>query len=339
MLAENVISLNDNQVFDDIQSFFNELEVHNKLTRITYEEAIRQFFKKTRNQNIEFLTFNDLVFKRNDIINYRKWLVEQEYAPGTINKKMTAIKCLYYNLEANDYDVNASVFRIKQLKDNPKSHIVMSVSEAKEFAEWASGEKFKGEEKRLIILLALDTCIREGALLQTKWSDFEKNENVMSLTVVDKGSKEYTVDISLDFYNELLTIKKEENPYVFDLTVDHIKGIVKRYKEEKGYPKDKKLVFHSIRKGGVDYQLELTGDLQKAQEAAHHSNINTTIRYTSKRKYGAVGAVSNTQKLDKNIISEVSHEDLLKAIELCSDNMKTILSMKINEVLKSNIME
>jgi hypothetical protein len=72
----------------------------------------------------------------------------------------------------------------------------------------------------------------------------------------------------------------------------------------------------------------------EAKRAAGHSNITTTQIYVKGEDYGMIGAVSSAGKIDKEIYKKVDYDVLLEAIGLCKDDVKLLINLKINEVIK-----
>jgi integrase len=172
-------------------------------------------------------------------------------------------------------------------------------------------------------------------MLRLKWTDFAEKENGVEVKGIDKGNKEFRSLISKDFYNELLTIKKDDSPYVFNISSDSLDSLMGRYRKAYNVPSERRIVWHSVRKSGVTFRYRISGnDIMEAKRAAGHSNITTTQIYVKGEDYGMIGAVSSAGKIDKEIFKKVDYEVLLQAIELCKDDVKLLINLKINEVIK-----
>lgn len=337
MNTQKVVQLYDNKLYDDIMIFLNEMGVESEHTRKAYETDIRQFFKLIKGKELEHLTLEDVQLRKNDVEKFKQILLDNGLARSTINRKISAIRSLLENLKANEWDVKTAFFKnIKWLKTQDDRYGVLDVHEVWEMARLArEKEREYKEVKYYFILFALDTCLRKQAILQLKWSDFEEVEDGVIVHAIDKGNKEFRQKISKEFYNDLLSIKKEGEERVFPISVDAIDNMVCRLKKIMNIPKERNITFHSIRKAGVTFQYRITGDLTQAMKAAGHSNPIVTMRYLDLRDYGVTGAVSFGNKIDEELYKKVTHEELIKAIESCPKDIQLILNIKLNESINN----
>lgn len=337
MNTQKVVQLYDNKLYDDIMIFLNEMGVESDHTRKAYETDIRQFFKLIKGKELEHLTLEDVQLRKNDVEKFKQILLDNGLARTTINRKISAIRSLLENLKANEWDVKTAFFKnIKWLKTQDNKYGVLDVHEVWEMARLArEKEREYKEVKYYFILFALDTCLRKQAILKLKWSDFEEVEDGVIVHAIDKGNKEFRQKISKEFYNELLSIKKDGEVRVFPISVDSVDDMVCRLKKLMNIPEERNIVFHSIRKAGVTFQYRITGDLTQAMKAAGHSNPTVTMRYLDLRDYGVTGAVSFGNKIDEELYKKVTHEELIKAIENCPKDIQLILNIKLNEIINN----
>ncbi|PLR72226.1 site-specific integrase [Bacillus sp. UMB0728] len=330
MLAENVVRLNNNQLFDDIEAFLNELEVHSKGTRISYESDIRKFFRTLKNKEIEHLTIDDLTFKKKDIINYRKYLMDNNLSNNTINNKITSVKSMYDFL-SSEYEVNANVFNIKTLKVQSNPYGSLSQTEAERMAEVAyETEREDGYLKKMLILFAIRSSFRKNEILNVKWSDFEEEKGVYKVkTVVGKGQKQNTTAISAKLYNQILELKEMNKgrkwsgdpEIVFQISPAAIDKLMARLRNKMGISKERNVVFHSFRGIAIDFSLSTSnGNITEAAIHANHSSPATTFKhYVNKTKdYTQTPGVRMDQQFDLSFLADVSIEDLKDFIKQSS---------------------
>lgn len=319
MLAnnQNVVELNNNNVYKDIMTYLQSLE---KRTRISYETDIKQFFKYiTKGKEIEHLTEEDLKLKRNHILSFRNYLKELGLSNGTINHKITSIKGLFEEFQANEYDVNAYIFKIKRLKYNPESYEEISL----EFAESMSQavfitEKTKALTKHLLIKFATRTSFRIDEILRVKWSDFTEYKGVYKIDTIAKGQKEHTTAISSKLYHELLELKDENQKYkwnrsqdiVFQLSSDAVNDMMKRLRKHFNI-EDRKIVFHSFRSVGINLEFETTNDIKKVIEHSGHSNMDTAYKHylSKKRDFTNTPGVKIDEELNWSFLNNLTTED------------------------------
>lgn len=326
MGAEKIVNLWNSEVFNDITTFLNEARMHSAKTAESYESNIRQFFRETRQKEIEFLTLDDLKFKRNDILNYRQRLQEMKkennpdelkYKANTINQKLASIRSLFENLKSNDYEVNPAIFKIKKLAEHVQSYGNLSQTEADRMAEtvWKT-ESTKAYTKYCLILFATRTSFRLDEILRCKWSNITEDIGYYKVSLIGKGQKERTTSISNKLYEKLLVLKDENKKYkwnrdselIFQISEDAINHMMKRLREELNISKDRNIVFHSFRKVAIDYELETTGDVKAALLHSGHSSMDIMHKaYLDKtRDYSQTPGIRMDEELDLSFIEELT---------------------------------
>jgi integrase len=342
MLANKIVKLEQSKVYEQINKYLEQLGYKSKETQRVYSSEIKAFFKLRNNKQLEHLTVEDVQLTLDDFEDFVSFMYKQtddegnrKYTNKTLNKKISAIKGVTEYLASKKIVQDVSYFPlIKHLPETKNQYGVLEAHEVFDMAELAFHEREKGAIKRLLILFALDTCVRKTALLAIKWTDFVVREDDVLVKGVDKGNKDFRHIISKDFYNELLTIKTPESDKVFDISDDAVQNMFTRLKTQMNLQEERNLVFHSIRKAGVSYRYRITGDILEAKRAAGHSNSVTTEIYIGELDYGAMGAVSAAGKLDMESYKKVDKDVLIEAISMCKKDFQVILNMKIAELMK-----
>jgi integrase len=338
MNTQKVVQLYDNKLYEDIMIFLNEMGIESEHTRKAYETDIRQFFKLIKGKELEYLTLEDIQLKKRDVELFKQILLENGLARSTINRKISAVRSLLENLKANEWDVKTAFFKnIKWLKVINNRRGVLEVHEVKELARLAlETERENKEIKYYLILFALDTGMRKSALLNLKWSDFEVNGDEVVINYYDKGKKEFNKEIAKWFYDELLSIKQENEERVFPISKDSVDDMMKRLIKIMGIPKERKITFHSIRACAITHVYRIkNGDIIAAKEFAGHSNMQTTDRYVKRSKLGAIGAVSSIGNLDDDLYKKVTNDELVKAIENCPKDVQLMINIQLKEIINN----
>ncbi|MGM7720601.1 tyrosine-type recombinase/integrase [Metabacillus sp. Hm71] len=347
MLANNIVKLNNTEVYDQILRYFKKIEDRTDKpeeekehhTKKSYMPKIEKFFSIVRPDckgDLRFLTRKDVQITLEDFEDFIEEMRQSDtYVNKTINLYVTAARGLLDYLHSKKIVKDISYFsQIERLPESNKSHGVLSVEEALKMAELALEEREKGEIKRMLILFSIDTCIRKGALLKLKWSNFREENGVVIIEGVDKGNKEFRKTIAKWFYDEMVSVLKTDNSeYVFNINNKGIQGMMNRLKEKMNISEDRQIVFHSLRKTGASFTYRLQGnDIMAAKKALNHSNINSTMRYIGDRDHGACGAVSLGKDYDKDAYKKINHEELLKIIDEMPGDYKLYINMKIQEL-------
>jgi integrase len=346
-LAKNIVKLDNTKVYDQIEKYLTKHSYNSADTERAYRRDIGMFFGIVKEKELKYLTIEDVQITLDDFEDFIQYLFEKEDAEGnkvynnkTINRKVAAVKGVIKYLAAKKIDDEYIVKDVsymplvKSLPETSNSYGVLEVSEVLTMAELALQERGKGEIKRLLILFALDTCVRKTAILNLKWSNFIEREDGVLVQGIDKGNKDFRHLISKEFYNELLTIKNDKSDKVFDLSDRRITDMMDRLKTKMKIAPERNVCFHSIRKSGVTFRFRITGgDILEAKRAAGHSNIATTQIYLQSEDYGSIGAVSSKGKLDMELYKKVDNDVLLEAIAQCKKDFQLILNLKIQEII------
>lgn len=362
--AHKLEKLENVQILEHINSYFKELNRNNRdfeeyydnqqsKTQLAYESDVRLFFRivkgKEKGSELEYLSLEDLQLTLDDLEYFKQKLCDMRnedgkytYTNKSVNRKLSAIKSFLCSMAKKKIngeplikDVSfLSLVTSEKVKD---SHYgAFSVEEVFEFAEWAwKNEREKGDIKRLAILFSLDTCIRKSALLRLKWTDISEKDDGYEVKGIDKGNSEFRQLISKEFYNELLTIKDGKSPYVFNISVDSIDSMMGRYRKAFNVPRERRLVWHSIRKSGIMFRFRLTNDILEAKRAANHKSIVTTQIYLESEDYGQIGAVSSSGKIDMELYKKTDLQTLIESIGMMKKDSILILNMKIRELIKN----
>jgi len=331
MLAEmkrgnNVVAFNKDLMFDEIEVFFGELELQSSNTRQSYESRLRKFFSEISvvQKKLEYLTLDDITkIKRKDIMSYRQELFQNEnYKNSTLNHFFSVVKSLYNHLLVNEYEVNPSIFTFKKLKENDSEEHgnFVSVAEAENMAQLAyetERVKVKRDIKRLLILVAIRTSLRIDELLNLKWSNINPSNGVYKVNTIGKGGKKVDGAITEALYSDLLSIKKDGQDVVFKISEDSVRDMMKRLCKKAGIPEERNIVFHSFRSVAADWEMETSGNIQRASAQLNHSSTDTTYKhYLKKNKdYSQLAGVRMEENIDLSVMDDMSHEDFKEFIE------------------------
>ena len=319
------IETESTKIYNQIQKFLLSKETKSQKrksdkTRIAYEKDIKDFFRIMRGKSINELSLHDLNITFDDFEDFINYLLNcGNYSNSTIDRKITASKMLLKYLHSKKIDnqnivEDISYFdEIGSLPDESEAHGILTVDEVKEMAELASKEREKGHIKKLFFLLGLDTALRKEEIASLKWSDFHIENNTVIINGIGKGNYKFKKEISVEFYQTLKTLDKGQVK-VFDISVDTIDKSFDRIRTKMNFPKQRNIVFHSIRKASITHFYQMTKDPYATMLFGNHKNFNTTVKYIQEENHGALGAVSLSDSLNMELYKEVSHEDLLEAL-------------------------
>lgn len=345
-LAENkVIDLFQSDLSENVESFLTskELRSQSEDTRLSYESDLRDFFNFLQpNRNMKSLKIKDVQLKIDTILKYQHYLkVERELASSTINRRVTTIKGLYSMLQRRGYVDNLYPFdEAQRLSEKQNHHGVLTTEEVLEMIEVVMNQPRarKKNTKKYLIQTAYDTCLRKSALLNIKFTDFvpytKNGKEEYEIKAVDKGNESMNRIISKELYENLMSLRSESNSeYVFDITESSIQSMMDYIRQEMNVHELRNIVFHSIRKAGVTFQYNKTGDVFKAQKAAGHKNVNTTQLYVATDENTIRGGISSDIGIDDNSYKQLTHEELLQVIDSMTQDQKFMLNLKCRELM------
>lgn len=345
MLAnKKVVELHDRSLLASIEQFLNQKKQLNKNTHRSYLNDIKQFFNIVFEKEYDYITeeeFNGEKTSLDSIFEYFNYLYESEdengerlYSNGTINRKQSSIKSLlkFLKIKKVYYGDLSELELIRNLPKDTKSIEVLTVERALQYVDWIRGnERFKSEEKCLIIKLAIETGLRASELLSLEWNQFKEDDSRVLIKGYGKGNKKWVEKMGTDLYNELRALNNE-GERVFSLSYSDLAKMMLRAKKALGDEK-RAITFHSFKKCAVSFVYKVTGDILEAQKKGKHSSLDTTRIYLEEEDYGITGAISLIGKTEPDLYKKVDKKTLTKAIELMNKDFLFILNNKINDVL------
>lgn len=343
VLSEKVVELHDRNLETSIVQFLKQKKQRNKNTYKNYCNDIEQFFKIVFDKHYKYVThneFNSEATSLDGIMKYYDHLYELKndngerlYANSTINRKQASVKSLLKFLKIKKVYHNdlSELELISNLPKETKSIEVVSFETAMQYAEWfRANERFKREEKYLIVKLAIDSGLRASELLVLKWSQFTIEEGSVLMSGYGKGNKKWIERISIPFFKELETLKSDSEQ-VFSLTYSDLSKMMLRAKKALGH-EDRAISFHSFKKCAVSSVYKLTGDILEAQRKGRHESLDTTRIYLENEDYGISGIVSLGDEVDHDLYKRVDKRTLVKAMGMMNKDFLFILNSKIKEL-------
>ena len=266
---------------------------------LTYEKRTSSHtvaaYKKDLDQFVQFCTNMVGVFDVNmaDGKMIRNWIVhlmEQQYTPKSVNRKISTLKSFYrFLMKEGIIGVNPAVNIIlpkirKKLpgyiEEEPITHLL---------DDGLFGNDFAGIRDKLIVTLLYGTGIRRAELLKLKEKDFDMKECLIK--VLGKRNKERVIPYPRSInplLNDYITIRNAQVGAISESLLV----------TEKGMPVYEKLVYrvvtgylgkvtlqekrspHVLRHSYATHLLNRGADLNAVKELLGHSNLSATQIYT-----------------------------------------------------------
>lgn len=329
-----VLQINDRlkqenaNILDSFHLMIDTMKLRSVNTAINYESWIRTFFMDTRSKKLEDLSYTDLKFNKADIKRYQIEMFNKKLKSSTISTRLSAMKKLYIALEDDGIPVNANIFDIEIInKKDTQKYDSLSVEEVIDIVDYVSTKR-NGDQKSLLIELAFSTSFRLKSLLTLTKKSFYIQNNLYLVKVIGKGNKPDIKQIDHDLYYKALSISDEEK--IFTLGERSIVRMMEEIRNHFDFG-NRNIVFHSLKKAGIEYRGELTGFNVKAmQRQGNHSNASTTLNnYVKDYDIEELIPIDIHSTIDTSIIEDVSHNQLLQVIKELDMKTQRLIAQKL----------
>lgn len=331
--AKNIIQFNtkdDRNVWTCIKTFLDRTGQNSENTMMTYERAIRDFFMKMRNKNIEDLVEEDLIFTKLQVETYQVGL-RKSFKTTTVNLRMSALKRCYSKLEDYGFDVKESWFSLDRYEEYDKeSYDRMTHQEIIDVINLVSKTR-AGLQKSLLIRLAYATAFRKESILDLKWSDIINKDGIWFIKTLGKGQKWDYKKISNDLYDELMKHKSQNGgDKIFTLTNKTVNKMMNFIRENINFG-ERKITFHSLKKSSIEEVALITNyDLKAMQRQGNHSNVTTTLNnYMAEKSLEDLVVVDINYHVPVEKFDELSKEELVNLIKGADRSIQIKLLQKL----------
>jgi len=338
--AENVVLLHQETIYELIDTYLGKLT---PLTCRAYKKDIESFFRYLRNKDLQQLTREDIKVTNAEVTSYQTHL-RKLYNNLTVNRKLAGVKGLYKFFSANiggsDFQTKDGIDLLRAVKVDylkkakANSYGILAYDEYLRILD-ALKSQHKAEEKSLFMQVGYFTSYRITALRNLTWECFEPDgDGNYYVKTIDKGDKETDNGIPGWLYNKLRdTLYNEHDPKgekqrVFMLEAKTINKALKKACDDVGINhKKRNIVFHSIKKLGVNETYERTGDIYVASQQGQHNNVDTTaqVYVKKKRKLGDMPLIRTDQPIDTSALHTMTRDELIALIESADNYTKSRL--------------
>ena len=118
MLAQRIIELNTNDLYDSIQLILRDLRERSENTSKNYESNYNEFFQIILNKDMQFVTWEEfLSITYKDVLQYRE-VLKQTNINKTINTKIASLTTLYKELYKINRQVDIVTVDLKRLPED-----------------------------------------------------------------------------------------------------------------------------------------------------------------------------------------------------------------------------
>jgi len=224
------------------------------------------------------------------VASFRDRLIEQGLGPGTIARKLTALRTLF------DYLVQRGMMVLNpahpKLVRGPKRGTVkkmerLSLEEARRFLGAIDRTTPRGRRDYALIMTDLHMGLRRSEALGIRSDQFKVDGDRAYLIFRSKGEKERMVTVNQDLAAALAAYAPDRGNtpgWLFPgrdprkpLSGDQFWRIVQGYLEAAGI--SKKVGTHGLRATFITHNIELGTPLSEVQKTVGHSRPETTLGY------------------------------------------------------------
>lgn len=348
--TEKKISNELNQIFN---SWVNSQK--SEKTQVKYASIVTSFSQMIFEKEVCQLTEADFNSIRYSLV-FDKYisLMKERVKDSTIKNYLKIISSFldYVDREEVFSTVNFRAIRKNHLNTNnlakDMGHVKpMSLTDFDLFKDWLLARDFPRtnvenvSEKYITVAdFMFKTALRVSVAFKIKWTDFEIHRSMWNNTSVrvsamGKGSKLNVKYISVEYYEEIKQLLKNDSEYVFgELNQRTFASLMEKFSEETGC----KMTPHSIKVGAGTQLYARTKDIVKTQQFLDHNDIQTTVGYI--RDNGnpeETGAFILSTEYNYADLESLSKEDLLRLIRQREDISYSIYSDAKNQGLLKNI--
>jgi len=223
------------------------------------------------------------------IEKYKAKRLKEKISRSTVNREISIIRKMF-NL-AIDWKMSeenpVSKIRFFSEKDTLKERILDPEEEDKLLCE-------ANDYLKLILIMALNTGMRQGEILKLKWEhvDFKEKHIIVKKT---KSGENRIVPINKVLFNELLNIRKSarRTPFVFPnpKTGKPYTELKKSFKSACKRAGVENLRFHDLRHTFATRLVQSGVDLITVRDLLGHFSIRVTQRYTHSNRDQKINAV------------------------------------------------
>ncbi len=209
-----------------------------------------------------------------DIEGYKTFRLGKEIKASTINRETNSLSKMFSIAKKNGYIENNPCTDVEKLRVKNHKIRFLSKEEEKRLFE-AIGEHWI----KPVIIMALQTGMRKGEILNLKWSCLDFKEKYVDV-LETKSGKPRKIPMSDKLYNALKELE-QVNEYVFinPITKNRHGNVNDIFPEFLKKSDIKNFCFHDLRHTSATRMVECGIDLVVVKEILGHSDIKTTMRY------------------------------------------------------------
>jgi len=200
----------------------------------------------------------------------------KQVAPATVNRELACLKSMYNKaIEWGKADDNP-VRKVKFFRENNQRLRFLEKDEIRKLLENCP------DDIRRVVVIALNTGMRRGEILNLKWTDVDTEKGIIYLSDT-KNNEPREVQMNGPAKEAFLAVTRDPaSPYVFcdeegDCAIRNMQNKFELALKKSGIIDFR---FHDLRHTFASYLVMLGIDLRTVQELMGHKTIEMTLRYS-----------------------------------------------------------
>ena len=263
-----------------------------------------------------------------DVQAWRDWMIENGYAPNTLNRRVSSVSSFYKYLQAAAAEMRLPItvpnpahaqFISRASRDPVKETKAMSATRARQLMALPEGDDVIAVRDRAILKFYLYSAARISAGCRLRVSDFHVDGEEATMRLCEKGDKRRTIGlhyVAAEAIREYIRraeisrgplFRPRVGPHSKQLAnrhftakamyelimayIEQLPGAVDEGVDENGEPYRECIYTpHSMRATGATELLNAGVDIMKVKELLGHRHVTTTQVYDKRRRSTAESA-------------------------------------------------
>ena len=200
----------------------------------------------------------------------------EEVKPATINRELSCIKHMFTKAVHWDYLPENTLRTVAKFKEPPGRTRYLNEEEIERLLYCCA------EHLKPIVIMAMNTGMRKGEILNLKWSDIDMINRVIMVRT-SKNNESRSVPINETLYSEFLKLQGDctgDNTVFTDKTGKPIKNIDHAFEGARKRAKLKDFRFHDLRHTFASHLVMNGVDIRTIQILLGQKTIAMTLRYS-----------------------------------------------------------
>lgn len=281
-LAENVLKKKELEI---VENRYLDIKKEEKIKFPDFAKEYLEYYskpnKKSWHSDVDTINILNRFFSSLYLYEITPLLVEKfkterikDVSPATVNRNLACLKCLFNRAIEWGKTQNNPVRKIKLFRENNRRLRYLELDEIDNLLNNSSSYL------KPIIILALNTGMRKGEILELKWPDLDFKQNLIYLLNTKSGEKR-EIPMNEQVRTALIKVRKHpQSPFVFCKEDGTSYGDIKK----SFYTAMKKsgimnFRFHDLRHTFASHLVMSGVDLNTVRELMGHKTIEMTLRY------------------------------------------------------------